>query len=334
MNEIDNKISNIKKYFKKTNLLLEIYLLNYETFNLYIRIDYIKKLNTYKLSWIDLEIIKNNNIEKYISSVYIDKNIINQIINILEGKENNYHKEQEKNIVILNCYINEGYHYRFTKYIPKKLTFLSELFVLIFNNLSRKLEDFLYELHAEIMNTRSKYDYHDFFTFDLYNDNLNELFNKKIIERANKYYKEEKVKFLEKIEDKYYAVVEGTHRYLIVIKYDDNTKEMLVYCTCHCEFYCKHIYSVIQAIRNKKENKFYKVLYINKHENLLENTINNKYLLSSGIEEEYIEIINKYGELELVPLLDDNNKLNFKVLEEDKNNTISKQINKIIKNNF
>ena len=44
----------------------------------------------------------------------------------------------------------------------------------------------------------------------------------------------------------------------------------------------------------------------------------------------YIEIINKYGELELVPLLDNDNKLNFKILEDDEKNSLSKEIKKII----
>jgi len=106
---------------------------------------------------------------------------------------------------------------------------------------------------------------------------------------------------------------------------------MLVYCTCPCEFYCKHIYAVIKAIRKNEIRKFYKVLYINKKQNLLENTTNNKYILCSGLEEDYLEIINKYGEIELVPLLDEDNNLNFKVLEDDENKSLTKQINKIIK---
>jgi len=330
MNEVEKKINAIQKYFKKSNLLLEIYLLNYETYNLYIRIDYLKKLNVYKISWFDLE-ITDNKIEKYMGNEYISRKTIDYISDILENKENNYHEEQVKNTVIFNAYINEGYHYRFSRFIPKRLSFLGEIFAIIFNHLPKKLDNFLYELHAELMETRSRYEYQDTFIFDLYNDDLKKLFSKKIIERGEKYYKEGQVKFLEKIEDKYYAIVIGTEKYLVVIKYDENTNEMLVYCTCPCEFYCKHIYSVIKAIRNKKENKFYKVLYINKKVNLLESTMKSKYILCSGVEEDYLEIINKYGEIELVPLLDEEDNLNFKVLEDNKNNTLTKEIEKVIK---
>jgi len=331
MNEVENKINIIQKYFNKQNLLLEIYLLNYETYNLYIRIDYIKKINTYKLSWFDLDLINDKVVEKYISSEYLSESIIKHLIYLLENKENNYHEEQEKNTVIFNAYFNEGYHYQFTRFIPKQLLFLGEIFAIIFDNLPRKLENFLYELHAEIMGTRSRYEYQDEIIFDLYHDNLNKIFSKKIIERGEIYYKEGKVKFLEKIEDKYYAVVSGTEKYLTVIKYNEQLKEMLLYCTCPCKFYCKHIYALIKSIRNNDEHKFYKVLYINKNENILENITNSKYLLCSGVVEDYLEIINRYGEIELVPLLDDNNNLNFKVLEDDENNTLTKEIRKIIK---
>ena len=67
-----------------------------------------------------------------------------------------------------------------------------------------------------------------------------------------------------------------------------------LYCTCPCEFFCKHIASVILAIRAKYENKFYKVLAISKEDTLLD-LANNKHYLSIGVEEEYIKIINKYG---------------------------------------
>ena len=331
MNEVENKIRLIKKKYKNNNLFLEIYLLDYEGFNIYIRIDYDKKLDVYKLNWYDLESIQDKNIEKYMGSEYINRKTLNNILKILENKENNYHEEQDKNIVALNIYINEGYHYQFTRFIPKELSFLSEIFVTIFENLPKKLEEFLYELHADIMETRTKYEYHDEFDFDLYEGDLTTIFNDKTIERGKKYYKENKVKFLEKIDDKYYSIVSGTEKYLTVIKYDEETQKMLVYCTCPCEFYCKHIYAVIKAIRKNEIRKFYKVLYINKKQNLLENTTNNKYTLCSGLEEDYLEIINKYGEIELVPLLDEDNNLNFKVLEDDENKTLTKEINKIIK---
>jgi len=55
--------------------------------------------------------------------------------------------------------------------------------------------------------------------------------------------------------------------------------------------------------------------------------------LCSGIEDDCLEIINKYGEIELVPILDNDNKLNFKILEDDEKNTLAKNIKKIVDKN-
>ena len=329
MKNIENKIKEINKYYKRVTPILDITFIDYETYNIYIRLDYYKKLNSCKLSWFDLDLIKDNNIEKYISSEYINTKQADYICSIFEKNSKlEYISNKDKHKVIINAYLNEQYHYELSRYIPKFLSNLSEIFVLIFNNLPRKLDNFLYELHAELMNTKSQYEYNDTFEFDLFNDDLEILFNDKIIERGKKY--NDKVKFLEYVDDKYYAIVKGTEKYLVVIKYDKENKLTQVYCNCPCKFYCKHIYSVIIAIRNNEIKKFYKVIYKNDEENLLESVLNSKYFLSSGIEDEYIEIINRYGEIELVPIFDYNNKLNWKIIEEYKEKDLTKQIEKII----
>jgi len=118
---------------EKDKLFLEICLLNYESFDLYIRVDYIKKLDIYKLSWFNLEVIDLRKIERYMGSEYINSNTLEYILGILDGKDNNYHEESENNTVILNCYFGDGYHYQFSRFIPKELAFLSDVFSVIFS---------------------------------------------------------------------------------------------------------------------------------------------------------------------------------------------------------
>ena len=43
MNNIENKIKQVSKYIKNKDIVLDIKLINYENYNLYFRIDYIKK---------------------------------------------------------------------------------------------------------------------------------------------------------------------------------------------------------------------------------------------------------------------------------------------------
>jgi len=329
---ITEKIKLINNHFKNTNLLLELSLLNYETYNFYIRLDYFKKINSYKFSWFDLEVIKDKKIEKYISSEYVSKDVIDYMFNILFKQEVDFYEnvQNEENKVILNVYVNNGYHFMFNRYIPKELSFLNDVFSSIFDNLPRKIDNFLYELQAELMGTKSKYNYTDVFLFDLFNDPLDLIFDKKMIELGEISYKEDSICYLEIVDDKYYAIVNGTQKNLVVINYSDKTKKLLVYCSCPCEFYCKHFYHVVKAIRENKMKKFYKVIYINNNLNLLENAMN-KYFLCTGVEDYFLEVINKYGELELVPILDDNNNLNFKIIEDDEDNNLSKKMDKIIK---
>lgn len=328
------KIKLINKYINNKDILLDIKLINYENYNLYFRLDYIKKLNIFKLYWVDIDLIKDKKLEKYLNIEIIPIETINQIcdslekISFFEYKTNN---QTNKNIVELQTYyLTNNYHFTFNRFIPKNLSILQEIFITLFNYLPRRLEEFLIELHAEIMNTKSNYLYNNEIYFDLYNDDLTNIFNKKILERGYKYYEENKVTFLEKLEDKYYIIVKGNEEYLVVIKYDESNNITSMYCTCPCEFFCKHIASAILAIRNNYKNKFYKVISTSKNDTILDLT-KNKYYLSLGIKEDYIKIINKYGEIELVPLFDEENNLMWKILEDSNDKKLYNDIKNIIK---
>ena len=67
---MNDKLTKIKKYFKNKKLFMDIYLQNYEGFNIYIRIDYIKKLDCYRLSWFDLALTDTKNIEKTLNTEF------------------------------------------------------------------------------------------------------------------------------------------------------------------------------------------------------------------------------------------------------------------------
>lgn len=331
----DNKLSQIRKYYKKTKLLLELQLISYDEYNLYIRLDYFKKQKTYRLSWYDLDML-DDSIEKNISFEYVTEDFVDSIFKILDRRNTDqevfYNEEPTNGIVIMSLYCYDKiFTYKFYKYIPKKIAFLSDMVIIIFNSLPRKLQGFLYELHAELENNVTRYEYKKEFSFDLFNDDINKIFAYQIIERGKKYYEEEKVKFLEKINDRYFAIVEGTEKYVVVINYNDELKKTQVYCSCPCEFYCKHIYSVILAIRNNKFNRFYKISYRNPNKNILEQIMEFDYSLCIGVIEQNFEILNNYGQIELIPILDVNNKNNWQVLEDSEDEYLAKQIQKVVR---
>ena len=343
MNSIkDNeKISLIKKYYKKDEVFLELELLNYSGYNLYMILTKSKKYETYKLSWFDLDDIKDKKIDKYISCQYIDSKVIHLIENTYSDYKVDAHYIDEfltdKDTVIFNANIktkkSNAINVSFKKYLPKNLTILADLIIFVFKNMPRKYEGFMYELLAKLTGSTEKYEYKKEFEFDLFNDDINEIFRYPIVQRGKKYYEEDKIEFLEKIDNRYFSIVEGTKKYIVIVKYDEKEKKTQVYCSCPCEFYCKHICAVILAIRDNKFKRFYKIMYKNPNKNLLERIMDFEYFLCLGVVEQNFEIINNYGELELVPILDVNNKYNWEILEDSEDEKLMKQVKYFLDNN-
>ena len=335
------KISLIKKYYKKDIIFLELKLINYEGFNLYMILTESKKYNSYRLSWFDLDEIKDQHIEKYICCEYIHTDIINLIKNDYAKYDVaiDYNDEflTDKDTVIFNANIktkkSNAINVSFKKYLPKNLTILADLIIFVFKNMPRKYEGFMYELLAKLTGSTEKYEYKKEFEFDLFNGDINEIFRYPIVQRGQKYYEEDKIEFLEKIDNRYFAIVEGTEKYIVIVKYDEKEKKTQVYCSCPCEFYCKHICAVILAIRDNKFKRFYKIMYKNPNKNLLERIMDFEYFLCLGLVEQNFEIINNYGELELVPILDVNNKYNWEILEDSEDEKLTKQVKYFLDNN-
>ena len=335
------KISLIKKYYKRDTIFLELKLINYEGYNLYMILSESKKYNSYRLSWFDLDEIKDKHIEKYICCEYIHSDIIDFIKNDYAKYDVaiDYNDEflTDKDTVIFNANIktkkSNAINVSFKKYLPKNLSILADLIIFVFKNMPRKYEGFMYELLAKLTGSTEKYEYKKEFEFDLFNGDINEIFRYPIVQRGKKYYEEDKIEFLEKIDNRYFAIVEGTEKYIVIVKYDEKEKKTQVYCSCPCEFYCKHICAVILAIRDNKFKRFYKIMYKNPNKNLLERIMDFEYFLCLGIVEQNFEIINNYGELELVPILDVNNKYNWEILEDSEDEKLMKQVKYFLDNN-
>ncbi len=331
----NRKLAKIKKYYKHTDLLLEIYLENYHDFNIYIRLDYYKKLKSYKLSWADLANLTSEIVDSVISYEYLPDSIIKDIENVFNNIElNKYAKTTTDNFKVtynINL-LGKSNSYIFNRYIPEELKELIDITEIIFDSLPRKLISFLLELCALVDGKTNKYEYQETTTFDLFHDNLDILFDSEIINRGEKYYEEGRVFFLEKIKNSYYAVVGGKGLYVIIITYDEKKQTIKMYCSCPCEFACKHICAVIMAIRTKRFRKFYKITPKANSQELLDRIMNFNFLLTIGIDDEgnnYLVI--EDGLIKLLPVLNDKGTSDWSVLEDDKNEYLTKRLNDIIK---
>lgn len=338
--ECRKKIDLIRKYFRKDKMFLELILFNYSGYYIYVRIDYLKKTKSYKLSWFDLDKVLDNNIDKYSSFEYMEDNIINDISFIFNNYDCDLEEKRSLNdedLVTLKANIktkvNKMIDVEFNRYLPRDLRVLDSLFIIIFRYLPKRLDSFLEEIFASIYNN-STYDYRREIDLDLFNDDIDDIFSYNITKRGLDYYENDKVLYLEKVDDRYFGVVEGSKKYVVVIKYNEEKKKMSVYCSCPCDFYCKHIYAVILSIRNNELKRFCKVMFKDKSKNLLERMLDYDYFLCLDVvDDKYLEIINNKGDIELVPIFDSEGMEQFDILEDTDEFLITNKIRKIIDKN-
>ena len=338
--ECRKKIDLIRKYFRKDKMFLELILFNYSGYYIYVRIDYLKKTKSYKLSWFDLDKVLDNNIDKYSSFEYMEDNIINDISFIFNNYDCDLEEKRSLNdedLVTLKANIktkvNKMIDVEFNRYLPRDLRVLDSLFIIIFRYLPKRLDSFLEEIFASIYNN-STYDYRREIDLDLLNDDIDDIFSYNITKRGLDYYENDKVLYLEKVDDRYFGVVLGNEKYVTVIRYNEEKKKLSVYCSCPCDFYCKHIYAVILSIRNNELKRFCKVMFKDKSKNLLERMLDYDYFLCLDVvDDKYLEIINNKGDIELVPIFDSEGMEQFDILEDTDEFLITNKIRKIIDKN-
>lgn len=336
--ECRKKIDLIRKYFRKDKMFLELILFNYSGYYIYVRIDYLKKTKSYKLSWFDLDKVLDNNIDKYSSFEYMEDNIINDISFIFNNYDCDLEEKRSLNdedLVTLKANIktkvNKMIDVEFNRYLPRDLRVLDSLFIIIFRYLPKRLDSFLEEIFASIYNN-STYDYRREIDLDLFNDDIDDIFSYNITKRGLDYYENDKVLYLEKVDDRYFGVVLGNEKYVTVIRYNEEKKKLSVYCSCPCDFYCKHIYAVILSLRNNKFKRFCKVMFKDKDKNILERVMEYDYFLCLDVVGEFLEIINNDGELEFVPIFDEEGNERFDILEDTEVLLITNKVKEALEN--
>ena len=328
----DKLLNKIKKEYKNTEVLLDIVINNYHNTDIYIRLDYYKKSKVYKLSWVDLRSISND-INSVISYEYIPPLAIEHLKKLITNVEIKDYKnpKEEVNLVTINSYLKDNsFNLSFNRYIPKELAPLFNIFVVIFDNLPRKLNGLLQEMGAIIVGKPNGYE--ETFKFDLFEGDIDKAFTEDISRKGKDYYDLGRVLFLEKVGDSYIAVVGGKALYVVIIKYNESTKETKIYCSCPCTFRCKHVYAVILAIRNNKFRKFFKITHKNDDMELLDRVMNFNFLLTIGIDDQnnnYLVI--EDGLLKLLPVVNPQGKSEWLVLEDDENNTLTNRLTSILK---
>lgn len=319
----------IEKYYKKnkTKNILTIKFTNYLNSNLFISLDYYKKDKTFKLTWVNLDL---EDPIKYICVEVLELIEANHIMSLILNREKIEVPNKDKsNIDLVEIDINYGVeldkpiHYEYNRYIPKEYISIVEPLILISKNLPTKLDHYFIMMLASITGEEYKYDYLNTVKLNILRGNVDKLFQPNIIEVGKLLH--DKIKFIEKVDNDYFALVEDLVDYAVIIKEAKKGRVMLN-CTCPREYYCEHIYATLHAIKEKKEVPFYKVLYNDQNADLLDKITNNKVVLATCIKDDKIELINDLGQIGLLPIINNNNKCNWTVVEDDENKSLTKKL--------
>lgn len=324
----------VDKYLKKKKYicLFDIYFYNIDEVSLYMRLDYDKNSNTYRINIVNLSSMENKKVESWLNSNLIYPSMVHEFKNIIANNgivEDYIDNDNINSKVIINSYLTD-YEYTkksftFKRYIPKCWQFLAEALYILFDAVPR----YQYSLFQILLEGLIEPDTNCVFKFDLEKDNIDNLFNKKDIISGKEIFDNKKVRFLEKVNNTYYSVISGKQEHLVSIINNYNNKEVQMSCNCFNQGFCKHIYATLLAIKNKKEKKFFKIAKINNDKNVIDNLKEFNYYLCADIVEDYFVVVNNLEYL-LLPILD-NKTLAYKIIEDDENKTLEKKLNSYLK---
>lgn len=320
----------INKHLTKKGheLVMSIFLSNYNNHDIYIRFDYIPKITAYKILWIDLNFFDAKKMDYYINqqivTKYIAVNLVESILALKEDSSYNFNDDIKGDRVEVLMYGKEVREFVFDRFLPLKWSFLIDPLALVFSYLPRSMEVFLNEIFALFDGTSEKYNMLKPIKFDLIDGDDDKLFKPQVILKGTKYYEDDRVEFIEKIDDHYLAIVEGSVPYLVNIR-DDKDGYVFMWCSCKCEFLCKHIYATILAIRDKVVKPFYKVAYKGKDESLLEQVMSSKFFLCFGIEGDRLLLITAESMIFKADIVVDGKRV-FEVIEDDDECSLSKAL--------
>lgn len=328
----DSVFDKIDKHLKKKGhvLLASLYLNNFNGHNIYVRFDYVSKMSVYKVVWVDLAIFSTKNMEDYFNTQIVTKFVSLKMLDCLLNLKVKPEVLDDPNVygdrVEFITYLEERKEYVFSRFLPKEWKELIEPLAYLFSYLPRGMDVILNEIFAIFDGTTNKYNYMKPVKFSIFEDDYEKVFKKTAINSGIEYVNMDSVKFLEKREGKYIGAVKGAKgHYSVVVLEELDDGFAILWCSCGATTYCKHIYAVIDALRNKKFNNFYKIKNNIQDDNLLDKLAYSNYLLCIGIKDDKLLVVGNNGHVEARDIVV-NGKVIYDVIEDDDDLTLSKKL--------
>ena len=253
---MNKKIELIKRYLVKRkeeeifNLIVE----DYENSNIYLGLIYNYRINQYKVLYVPLDLI-DNDVDEYACYQFVRSSLVNFIMENLEDNVSVFQEDMfrfkykyETYKITMKLFLERQYLFLCNRYIPIEWDFLYDILILLFGHSPNIISELCSDI-VSLINNMDVVEYTMSYKFDLFKDKFIDIFSKKDIVDLN-------VDFLEKINNRYYSIVEDT---IIIVEYNSRFKILNIYCDDYDNNINK-IYSVLRDIKLEKFKFFYKII--------------------------------------------------------------------------
>lgn len=297
---MNQKIGVVKKYLKrkKINIVMELIVKDYNKSNFYIALIFDVKIEKFKVLFIPLDILEIKNIDRYVCYQFIHIPLVHYILETIKDSKKIYEKKAvrdkvnsniESYYIEINTHVGgEDYTFTATQYIPKEWIFMFEIIVILFEHVPNIVSELCQELLAAMNDSADVIEYKTSVNLDLFHDNLDVIFTKSSISKGTELYQNGQVKFIEKVNGKYFAIV---REHIVIVEYNENKKILNLSCDFSCHIHGRHIYAVVLAILNHVEIPFYKLMVVDHPEEFLEDSVIAKYYLCYGLDGNQLKVI-------------------------------------------
>lgn len=292
-------IDKVKKVLKKKNekILVDLYLKDYDKSNFYFALVYSKTIRKYKMLFVPIDAIENErDISEYFCYQFVFAEAVDYLLDSLsesispDGDENRRLKANmkmdayyiEMNILIKNTY----YKFTFSQYIDKEFAYLFEVVVSLFEYAPNIVSELGKKLLLAFSENQDAVKYTDSYDFDLFQGDLGNLFQKKIIDHSH--YDFEDISFIENVGSKYYAVID---HHLLIVDYQKG-KQILNIASDDLDPLGEEVYIFIKAIRAGLEKEFYRLKVVEEKEDFDSNDDFVSYYLCYGVDGEDFLVAN------------------------------------------
>ena len=320
----------INKYLHKRGheLVMSLLFDEYNGNQIYIRVDYVPKISVYKIVWVDLNFFDEKNIGDYLNVQMMTKFMADRLVNIMLDSKYESGIFEKKGIIgdrveIISYLKEDRYDFIFDRYLPLELKFLIDPLVIIFSYLPKGMECILNEIFGKFDGLEEMYDLAKPFKFKLMKDSFEKIFKKPVIDHGYVALEDGRISFLEKVKDRYIAIVEDKNPVAVYVR-ELEGGHVRLFCSCNEKGACYHMAAVMQAIRRKKSfNNFYKVKLIDdSNDNLFDKITNAAIFLCFGITEDKLLLVSENGTIFEEPICS-NGKVRFEVIEDDDEMSLS-----------